>query len=226
MWYSFPFTPSLGLHITVFRVPLHFEPSNHPFLPISTQNIHPCFIEVSFLSTSDFIPVVWFTPKPCGTHFLLPHHLVHIAVFRVPLHFEPSDHPFPPISPKKFTSFHTRVPPQQVGLHPRRLVHPKAAWYSFPFTPSLGLHITVFRVSLHFEPSDHPFPPFSPQNIYPHSIDRFLLSTSDSIPFVWFTPKPCGNHLLLPHHLTHILQSFESPSTLNPPTIHFPRFQS
>ena len=105
--------------------------------------------------------------------------------------------------------FHSLTPPQHVGLYPRRLVHPKTVWYSFPYTPSLGLHIAVFRVSLHFEPSDHPFPPISPQNIYPHFIEGWPLSTSDFIPVVWFTPKPCGTHFLLPHHLAYILQSLE-----------------
>ena len=225
MWYSFPFTPSLGLHIAFFRVPLHFELSDHPFPPISPQKIHPHFKEGFFLNKSDLIPVVWFIPKPCGTHFLLPYHLAYILqCLESPSTLNPPTIHFPQLLLKIFIPIYRGVAPQHVGLYHRRLVHSKTVWYSFPFTPSLGLHIAVFRVPLPFEPSDHPFPPISPRNIYPHSIEGSPISTSDFISVVWFTPRPCGTHFLLPYHLAYILQCLESPSTLNPAAIYFPNF--
>ena len=138
VFYSFPFTPSLGLYIAVFIVPLHFEPSDHPFPPISPQEITLFHIKLP-LSTSDFITVVWIFPKRCGTHFLFtPSPGLHITVFRVTLHFEPSDHPFPPISPQNIhPHFRERSLLSTLPLS-RRLVHPKTVWYSFLFTPLLG----------------------------------------------------------------------------------------
>ena len=167
-WYSFPVTPSLGSHIAVFIVPLHFEPSDHPFPRISPLNIHSHFIESSLISTSDFISVVWFTRRPCGTHFLLPHHLAYILQsLESPSICNPPTIHFPQFHPEILAHISSRGPPQHVGFYPRRLVHLKTVWYSFPFTPSLGLHIAVFRIPLHFEPSDHPFPPISLSTIYP-----------------------------------------------------------
>ena len=187
MWYSFPFNSSLASHIAVFGVTLHFETSDHPFPAISLLNIHPLFMKGSPLCTSDFISVVWFTPKPCGTHFLLPHHLAYILQFlESPSILNPPTILFPQFHLEKFTIFYTVSPPPHVGLHSRRLVHPKTVFYSFPLTPSLGLHITVFTVSFHFEPSDHPFPPLSPQNFHsilqrgPSSARRTLSPSSGS----------------------------------------------
>ena len=89
------------------RVPLKFEPSGHPFPLISHQNIYTYSMKKSLLSMSDSNPVVCSTPQPCGTHFCLPHHLAYIHwTGRATLNFEPSGHPFPPISPQySYTRF-------------------------------------------------------------------------------------------------------------------------
>ena len=74
---------------------IHF-PQFHPkiFTPIS-QRGPPDHVGLH--------PFVWFTPKPCGTHFRLPHNLSYTLEF---LNFEPSGHPFSPISPQNiYTHF-------------------------------------------------------------------------------------------------------------------------
>ena len=83
------------------RAPLNFEHSGHPFSLISTQYNYTHLMDGSPLSKADFILVVWFSTKPCGTHFRLPHHFSYIHwTGRAPLIFEPSGPPFPPISSK------------------------------------------------------------------------------------------------------------------------------
>ena len=99
MWYSFPFTPSLGLYRWTGRATLNFEPSGHPLPPISPQHKYFHSMERSPLGMPDFLLVVWSTPQPCGTHFRLHHHLAYIHwTGRAPQNFEPSGHLFHPIS--------------------------------------------------------------------------------------------------------------------------------
>ena len=69
--------------------------------------------------------------------------LINTELGRAPLNFEPSGHQFTPnFTPKYLHPFHRGVSLELVGLYPHRLVYPKTAWYSFPFTPSLGLYNT------------------------------------------------------------------------------------
>ena len=44
------------------------------------NSLHPFHRGVP-LNKSDFIPVVCFTPKPCGTHFRLPHYFTYTMLF-------------------------------------------------------------------------------------------------------------------------------------------------
>ena len=105
MWYSFSFTPSLGLHIAVFIDLLHFEPSGHRFPLNSTPNFYTHYIEGFTFSVADFNPVVWFTPKTVWYSLSFTPSLgLHIAVFVDPLNFEPSGHRFPPNSTPNFYS--------------------------------------------------------------------------------------------------------------------------
>ena len=153
MWYSFPFTPSLGLHIAVFRVPLHFEPSGHRFPNNSPPNLYTHFIEGSLIACR--------------------------------------------------TSSPSSVSPQNCAV-------------LISVSPLINSHNAVFRVSFNFEPSGHQFPPNSPPTLYTHFIGGSPLSMSDLIPVVWFIPKPCGTHFLLPHHLGLHIAVFRVPLHFEP----------
>ena len=191
MWYSFPFTPSLGLHIAVSKDPLNFEPSGHRFPPNSPQNLHTHFIEGSTLGMSDFNPVVWFTPKPCGTHLFLPHHLAYILQFlKTPLKFEPSGHRFPPNSPQNlYTHFKGGSPLSMSDFNPVVWFTPKPCGTHFLLPHHLAYILQFLKTPLNFEPSGHRFPPNSTQNLYTHFIAGSPLSMSDFNLVVWFTPK-------------------------------------
>ena len=128
----------------------------------------------------------------------------------------------PYFTPKSLHPFHRRVHPQHVGLQPRRLVHPKTAWYSFSFTPSLGLHIAVFVDPLNFEPSGHRFPPNSPPNLYTYFIEGSTLSMSDFNPRRLVHPKTAWYSFPFTPSLGLHIAVFIDPSTLNPPAIDFP----
>ena len=133
---------NLALNTKLGKAPLNFELYDHPFPTISPRNINTHSRDGSPLNTSDFMPVVWFTSKPCGTHFRLPFHLAHRHwTGRAPLKFEPSGPSFPPTSPqKKLHPSHGGFTPEHDRFHPRCLVYPITVWYSFPYTPSLGLY--------------------------------------------------------------------------------------
>ena len=92
------------------------ETSGPRFPPNSPPNLYTHFIEGSPLSMSDFIPVVWFTPKLRGTHFRLPHRInLHIAASRDPLHFEPSGPRFPPNSPPNLYTYFIEGSPRSMS---------------------------------------------------------------------------------------------------------------
>ena len=183
MLYSFPFTPPLGLYTLNWYSSLEIWTLRPSISPNYTRkNVQTYFIERSPLNKSNFIYVVWFTPKPCGSHFRLPHHLAYIHwTGRASLNFDPSDHPFPTISPmNSFTHFMKGSPlsmsdsisvvwftKKPCSTHFRLLHH-------LAYVPRTG------RVPLNFEPSGHSFPKISIQNIYTHFMKKSPLSMSDS----------------------------------------------
>ena len=173
---------------------------------------------------SDFNPVVWFTPKPCGTHFLLPHHLAYILQFlKTPLNFEPSGHRFPPNSTQNlYTHFIEGSPLSMSDFNPVVWFTPKPCGTHFLLPHHLAYILQFLKTPLNFEPSGHRFPSNSPQNLYTHFIEGSTLGMSDFNPVVWFTPKPCGTHFLLPHDLAYILQFLKTPLNFEPSGHRFP----
>ena len=155
------FTPHLAYIHGTGRAPLNFEPFCHPFTPNSPQYNNTYFLEGFPLSMSDFITVVGFIPRPCGTHFRFLHHLAHIHwTGRAPLHFEPFVHPFPTISPQNiYSHFIDGSPLSTPHFITVVCFTPKPCGTHF----RLPLHLAYIHwtgtASLKFEPSGHPFHP-------------------------------------------------------------------
>ena len=145
------------------RATLNFEPSGHPFPPISPQYNYFYFMKRSPLSMSDFIPVVWFPPQPCGTHFRLPHHLAYMHwTGRASLDFEPSGHPFPPISPQHNHTHFMKGSPWAWRTIPVVSFNTKPCGTRFRSPHHLAyIHWTGWA-PLKFVPSSQPFAPNSP----------------------------------------------------------------
>ena len=204
---------------------LNFEPPGHPFPTISPRNIHTHFVDEFSLGTWDFITVVCFTPKPCGTHFRLPLHLAYIhwtgTAF---LKFEPSGLPFPPTTPEKnvLTYFMEGSPLNISDFIPVLWFTPKPCGTHFRLPHHLAYIHWTSRASLNFEPSDHPFATISSIYSYTYFMKGSPLSMSDSISVVRFTKKPCSTHFRLPHHLAYIPRTGRVPLNFEPSGHPFP----
>ena len=173
---------------------------------------------------SDFISVVWFTTKPCGTHFRLPHHLAYIHwTGRAPLNYEPSGCPFPPISPKNIWTRSMKGSPLNMSEFISEVFFTKKRCGShFRLPHHLAYIHWTGRAPLKFEPSGPPFPPIPSKNIYTNSIEGSPMSKSDSISVVWFILQPCGTHFRSPHHLAYLHWTGRASSNSEPSGHPFP----
>ena len=185
------------------RAPLNFEPSGHPFPPISLQCYYNLSMEGSHSSMADFIPVVWFIPQPCGTHFRLPNHtwliyteLVELTqTLNLPyIHFPQfyfdviTTIPWRGLTWAWRTSFPTSGSPQnRVALIP-----------VYPITWLINTELLELPWNLN-PPALH-FPELDWKNIYTPLLEGSSMSMSNFIVVVWFTSKPCGTHFRLPHN--------------------------
>ena len=181
-------------------------------------------MEGSALSMSGFIPVVWFTPQPSGTHFRLPHHtwLTYTELVELPKILYPPAIHFPQFHPNIITLFSWmglpwawRTLSSSSGSAQNRVLLISV----YPITWLIYTELVELPWTLN--PPAHHFPQFQ-QNIHTHSMKESPLSMSDFISVVCFIPQPCFTHFRLPHHLAYIHWTGRAPLNSEPSGNPFP----